>query len=152
VRLLLSGGKPSLSTGESFSEGRRAGIRMFAGLAVGFKRTAVFVIDGLESRAMPPWLRAGLPTASSHSMMGRLEKILRRQTDAERPQYSRTWRRWRPLRHRSRAWISSSRKWRYVRGQLAADERYRGWPNSETLTHLASRPQLIAPRQLFEIK
>jgi hypothetical protein len=33
---------------------------MFAGLAVGFKRTAVFVIDGLESRAMAPWLRGGL--------------------------------------------------------------------------------------------
>jgi hypothetical protein len=63
VRLLLSGGKPSLSTGDSFSEGRRAAIRMFAGLAVGFKRTAVFVIDGLESRAMAPWLRGGLVNA-----------------------------------------------------------------------------------------
>lgn len=41
MRLLLSGGKATLSAGDSSSEGRRAAMRMFAGLDVGFKRTAV---------------------------------------------------------------------------------------------------------------
>jgi len=43
--LLLSGGKATLSAGDSSSEGRRAAMRMFAGLDVGFKRTAVCVVD-----------------------------------------------------------------------------------------------------------
>src|SRR5215471_16211508 len=45
MRLLLSGGKATLSAGDSSSEGRRAAMRMFAGLDVGFKRTAVCVVD-----------------------------------------------------------------------------------------------------------
>src|SRR5215469_7200850 len=45
MRLLLSGGKATLSAGNSSSEGRRAAMRMFAGLDVGFKRTAVCVVD-----------------------------------------------------------------------------------------------------------
>src|SRR5262244_133116 len=89
MRLLLSGGKATLSAGDSSSEGRRAAMRMFAGLDVGFKRTAVVwrgVVDthpevlcralqrwggklaniGLESGSMTPWLarelaKAGFP-------------------------------------------------------------------------------------------
>src|SRR5262249_15548036 len=45
MRLLLFGGKATLSAGDSSSEGRRAAMRMFAGLDVGFKRTAVCVVD-----------------------------------------------------------------------------------------------------------
>jgi transposase len=45
MRLLLSGGKATLSAGDSSSDGRRAAMRMFAGLDVGFKRTAVCVVD-----------------------------------------------------------------------------------------------------------
>src|SRR5262249_47807063 len=45
MRLLLSGGKAILPAGDSSSEGRRAAMRMFAGLDVGFKRTAVCVVD-----------------------------------------------------------------------------------------------------------
>src|SRR6516162_10185697 len=45
MRLLLSGGKATLSAGDSSSEGRRAAMRMFAGLDVGFKRTAMCVLD-----------------------------------------------------------------------------------------------------------
>ena len=42
MRLLLSGGKATLSAGDFSSEGRRA---EFSGLDVGFKRTAVCVVD-----------------------------------------------------------------------------------------------------------
>src|SRR5262245_33663940 len=45
MRLLLSGGKATLSAGDSSSKGRRAAMRMFAGLDVGFTRTAVCVLD-----------------------------------------------------------------------------------------------------------
>jgi hypothetical protein len=44
MRLLLSGGKATLSAGDSSNEGRRAAMRIFA-LDVGFKRTAVCVVD-----------------------------------------------------------------------------------------------------------
>jgi hypothetical protein len=43
MKLLLSGGKASLSAGDSLEQGRRAAMRMFAGLDVGFKRTAICV-------------------------------------------------------------------------------------------------------------
>ena len=45
MRLLLSGGKATLSAGDSSSEERRAAMRVFAGLDVGFRRTAVCVVD-----------------------------------------------------------------------------------------------------------
>ncbi len=89
MRLLLSGGKVTLSAGDSSSE---VAMRMFAGLDVGFKRTSVCVVDetgkivwrgvvdthpemiaaalhrwrgglakvGLESGSMSPWLARAL--------------------------------------------------------------------------------------------
>jgi hypothetical protein len=48
MRLLLSGGKVTLTAGDSSSEGRSAAMKMFAGLDVGFKRTSVCVVAGID--------------------------------------------------------------------------------------------------------
>src|SRR6266496_1207416 len=100
MRLLLSGGKATLSAGDSSSEGRRAAMRMFARLDVGFKRTAVCPVDEAGrivwrgvvdtdpealSRALQHWggklakigLESGsMPGAVAHS--GRSEPCIRR--------------------------------------------------------------------------
>ena len=87
MRLLLSGGKATLSAGDSSSEGRRAAMRMFAGLepagacGAGWwthpealsralqRWSGKLAKVGLESGSMTPWLarelaKAGFPVGA----------------------------------------------------------------------------------------
>jgi predicted NBD/HSP70 family sugar kinase len=78
MRLLLCGGKVKLSAGDSSSHGRRAAMRIFAGLDVGFKRTAVCVINECGEivwRGNVDTHPAGL-AASLRAWSGAVEKVI----------------------------------------------------------------------------